>query len=367
MTVQTQDANVMPAAVQADIPPRAVTWVRIWLLALAVAVVAMVMVGGATRLTDSGLSITEWKPVTGAIPPLSEAHWLEEFEKYRQIPEYQQINKGMSLSEFKSIYWWEWGHRFLGRLVGVLFLVPFVIFLLRGWLTRRMVALTFGAFVLGGIQGAIGWWMVSSGLSVRTDVSQYRLAAHLGMAVLIFGYLLWLSLQVAPSRLPVAEYGSVSWLGKWLAPIIFLQILLGALVAGLDAGLTYPTWPLMDGRFVPNGLGTMSPFWLNFFENVTTVQFNHRMFAYLVTALMVAYAVICWRNAENAETRNRASLMLAVTFVQVLLGISALLYGVPLDIALAHQLVAIILFGIAVVHADALHKARQWQPAPSQS
>ncbi|MEZ5877089.1 MAG: COX15/CtaA family protein [Tepidamorphaceae bacterium] len=353
MSAQPQDIATTSGQAAAR-PAHADRAVRVWLLALAIAVVAMVMVGGATRLTDSGLSITEWKPVTGALPPLSEADWHAEFEKYRQIPEYHLVNKGMTLEEFKQIYWWEWGHRLLGRFVGVLFIVPFLFFLARGWLTRRMLWLTFGAFVLGGMQGAIGWWMVASGLVERTDVSQYRLAAHLGMAVLIFAYLVWLSRQVGEKAHADTEPARIAVLGKLIAPVIFLQILLGALVAGLDAGLAYPTWPLMDGKLVPDGLGQLSPWWLNAFENITAVQFNHRMFAYLVTALIACHALDAWRNAANEGTRKRAGLMLAVTVVQVVLGISALVLGVPIHVALAHQLVAIILFGIAVVHADAL-------------
>ncbi|MCB1480711.1 MAG: COX15/CtaA family protein [Rhodobiaceae bacterium] len=365
MSLRAQDIRAASGPGAATRPAYADRAVRIWLLALAIAVVAMVMVGGATRLTDSGLSITEWKPVTGALPPLSEADWLAEFEKYQQIPEYRQINKGMTLDAFKSIYWWEWGHRLLGRFVGVLFIVPFVFFLARGWLTRRMMWLTFGAFLLGGMQGAVGWWMVASGLVERTDVSQYRLAAHLGMAVLIFAYLVWLSLQVGERPAGQAETWRISFVGRLVAPSVFLQILLGALVAGLDAGLAYPTWPLMDGKLVPDGLGKLSPWWLNAFENITTVQFDHRMFAYCVTALIAFHAFDAMRNAVNGRTKRRAGLMLAVTLVQVILGISALLFGVPIHVALAHQVVAIILFGIAVVHADAL--GRKSVPLMAQS
>ena len=328
--------------------------VRIWLLALAVAVVAMVAVGGATRLTDSGLSITEWKPVTGAIPPLSEAHWLEEFAKYQQIPEYEQINKGMSLEAFKEIYWWEWGHRFLGRLVGVLFVVPFVYFLLRGRLSPRMVWLTLGAFALGGLQGAVGWWMVTSGLSVRTDVSQYRLAAHLGVAVVIFAYLVWLSEQ-AMSRPPgQAEVRRIRATGLLLPIAIFLQIILGAFVAGMDAGLAYPTWPLMDGHIVPGGISALTPWWLNAFENVAAVQFNHRMVGYAVFGLVVLHALDLACNGRGSKAQARAHLLALIALAQVGLGISAILYGVPLLVALAHQVVAIGLFGVAVFHADAL-------------
>lgn len=347
-------AGMAATAMQPYETMRARGAVRVWLLALAVAVVAMVVVGGATRLTDSGLSITEWRPVTGILPPLSEAHWQAEMEKYRQIPEYQQINKGMSLDAFKVIYWWEWGHRFLGRLVGFLFLVPFVVFIWRGWLSRSMIWLSLGAFALGGLQGAIGWWMVSSGLSVRTDVSQYRLATHLGLAALIFAYLVWLSQRVAGTPGQASPTRRISVIAVVLVPVIFLQIVLGAFVAGLDAGLAYPTWPLMDGRIVPGGLGMMSPWWLNPFENITMVQFNHRMFGYVTLAVLAFHAWDVWRNAGDGAMRLRANLMLIIALGQAVLGISAIIHGVPIMVALAHQVVAIVLLGIAVVHAHAL-------------
>ncbi len=344
--------DMTPAMGRADLGAAGDRAVRIWLLALALAVVAMVVVGGATRLTDSGLSITEWRPVTGIIPPLTEAMWLAEMDKYRQIPEYQQINKGMSLAAFKVIYWWEWGHRFLGRLVGFLFLVPFVWFVVRGRLSGRMIALTLVAFALGGLQGFIGWWMVTSGLSVRTDVSQYRLATHLGLAVVIFLYLLWLSQRVAPAASPPTQNRRIRLTALALVPLLFVQIVLGAFVAGLDAGLAYPTWPLMDGRVVPGGLGTLQPWWLNPFENITAVQFNHRMAGYLVALVVVLHALDVWRNGQGDAARKRVMALVAVTAVQVALGITAILYAVPLWIALAHQVVAIVLIGKALIHAD---------------
>ena len=259
--------------------------VRLWLLAMAALVFAMVIVGGATRLTDSGLSITEWLPILGAIPPLNDADWLEAFAKYKQIPEYQLVNKGMSLDEFKFIYWWEWAHRFLGRFIGVAFFIPLVLFWLSDrlprWTKPHLVAL----FVLGGLQGALGWYMVSSGLVDRVDVSQYRLAAHLSLAVAIFAYLLWLALQLGRARAHAVDVSaSAAFL---VAAVTFAQIVLGAFVAGLDAGHGYNTWPLMEGSLVPPGLFSMSPGWVNLFENAMTVQFIHRSFAYAVVAMVV--------------------------------------------------------------------------------
>ena len=259
-------------------PPHRV--VQIWLYAVCATILLMVIVGGATRLTDSGLSITEWKPIHGAIPPLGAAQWAVEFDKYRQIPEYRHINRGMSLDEFKTIYWWEWGHRQLGRFIGLFYAIPLAIFWLTGALDRRLKWLLGIGLLLGGVQGFIGWWMVSSGLVDRVDVSQYRLAVHLGLALAILAYLFTIARSLYPlDRERPFVPRAVSNLSVVTVGLIFTQILLGALVAGLDAGLTYNTWPLMDGKWIPNGLATLSPAWLNFFENITMVQFQHRAMA----------------------------------------------------------------------------------------
>ena len=226
---------------------------RIWLGAIAALIVAMILVGGATRLTDSGLSITEWQPIMGAVPPLSEADWSQAFETYKKIPEYTEINHGMTLEEFKTIYWWEWAHRFLGRLIGAAFFVPFVVFWLAGYIPRPLLPRLAGLFVLGGLQGAVGWYMVKSGLVDRTDVSQYRLAAHFGVALLILGYTLWLVFGLGdeprPRRRARAARGGQD--RRLILALIFLQLLAGALVAGLDAGMGFNTWPLINGAFVP--------------------------------------------------------------------------------------------------------------------
>ncbi|WP_342642393.1 COX15/CtaA family protein [Rhodoligotrophos ferricapiens] len=325
-------------------------FVRVWLITVALLVLAIVTVGGATRLTDSGLSITEWQPLLGAIPPLSHADWLEAFAKYQQIPQYQLINKGMSLEEFQFIYWWEWAHRFFGRIIGVVFLVPFLFFWLTGRIERAMVPRLAAIFVLGGLQGALGWYMVASGLSERTSVSQYRLAAHLGLAVLIFGVIWWTALRLgdtARGRLAKqrGQHGA-----KWLVALIFLQVLLGGLVAGLDAGMGYNTWPLMEGAFIPEGLLHMSPWWLNAFENAMTVQFNHRMLAYVITLVAIIHAIAVWRSPDNPRAAGSAATLVGLIVLQAFGGIMTLLHQVPLWLGLVHQAGAVVLFGAAIWH-----------------
>lgn len=322
--------------------------VRTWLLVVAGLVVAMVVVGGATRLTHSGLSITEWKPILGTIPPLSDADWQDAFSKYQQIPEYKMINRGMSLAEFKALYWWEWSHRLLGRLIGVVFLVPFVIFWWRGWLAPGLALRLGGVFALGGLQGVAGWYMVASGLAERTDVSQYRLALHLGLAVLILAAILWLVLRLGRPAADWARTGWAVWSGGFLLGLVVLQIILGAFVAGLDAGLSHNTWPLMDGRLFPDGLFAMSPLWLNAFENVATVQFNHRMVAYGVALFAGLVALAHWRIGSAAA--GSARMLLAMVLGQVALGVWTLLAAVPIGLGLAHQLLAMAVLAAAVYH-----------------
>jgi cytochrome c oxidase assembly protein subunit 15 len=328
--------------------------VRVWLYVVAALVFLMVSIGGATRLTGSGLSITEWQPIMGAVPPLTEADWQQAFAKYREIPQYQHVNRGMSLEAFKFIYWWEWTHRFLGRLIGVVFLVPFLYFLATGQIPRAMSGRLAGIFALGALQGALGWYMVSSGLATRIDVSQYRLALHLGLAILIFGALLWVALSLGPTT----ERHAAGWspqartAGAILA-LMFLQILLGGLVAGLKAGAGYNTWPLMDGQLIPDGLGVMQPWYLNLFENAMTVQFNHRMVAYVLTAAVIWHA---WSLREEAAGATSAKVLAAAVVAQAALGIWTLLAQVPLALGLAHQAGAAAVFGVAVWH---LHVLRQ--------
>ncbi|PKQ06328.1 MAG: heme A synthase [Alphaproteobacteria bacterium HGW-Alphaproteobacteria-11] len=331
------------AAERSDADHRAIA---IWLAAVAALVFIMVVVGGLTRLTESGLSITEWKPVTGALPPMSEEHWQAEFDLYRQIPQYQLINKGMSLSEFKTIYWWEWSHRFLGRLIGLAFFVPFVWFLIRGRIERALLPRLIGLFVLGGMQGVLGWWMVMSGLVERTEVSQYRLAAHLGLATLIYMALVWTVLDLKRGKATRALDG-IAKAALALAVFVFLQTILGAFVAGLRAGAVYNTWPLMDGAWLPDGLMRMSPLWHNFFENHLTVQFQHRIAAYL---LLLA-ALWHWFAARKTAAANGAGLLLLAIVMQALLGIWTVLWAVPIPLGAAHQAGALIVLTVALWHA----------------
>jgi cytochrome c oxidase assembly protein subunit 15 len=323
--------------------------IRFWLMTLFALVALMILVGGLTRLTDSGLSITEWKPVTGAMPPMSEAAWQSEFDKYREIPEYKLQNQGMSLAEFQFIYWWEWGHRQLGRVVGLVWAIGFFGFLLTrniptGWTGRLL-----GIGVLGGIQGAVGWWMVSSGLTgTMLDVASYRLATHLGLAFVILGFIAWFVFELKCEQRQLMQCRrhreiKLYTLTTWLTALAFVQILLGALVAGIDAGRTYTDWPLMSGSFIPPYPLDLDPVWRNFFENAGLVQFMHRMAGY---ALLV-FGLILWRTARrssNSGTRGAFTVVLAMMTLQMLLGIFTVLYGAPLEIAIIHQLGAVALW-----------------------
>ena len=330
--------------------------VALWLAGVAGLVAIMVVVGGLTRLTESGLSITEWAPVTGTVPPLSADDWQAEFEKYRQIPQYQLVNRGMSLDEFKVIYWWEWAHRFLGRLIGVAFFVPFAIFLATGRLRGRLAWTCAGLFVLGGLQGALGWYMVASGLTERVSVSQYRLAAHLGLAFAIFAALIWVALDIVRRGAGRMAPGWIAWTGG-LAALVYLQIVLGAFVAGLDAGFIYNTWPLMDGALIPDDLYAASR---AAFEDHLTVQFNHRMAAYLLAALSVLY---CWRTVSGGAPRHlrKAAMWFATAvFAQILIGIWTLVAVVPIWLGGVHQAGALVVLAAAIYQ---LHVAARGQTA----
>ncbi len=312
--------------------PTAARRIALWLLIMCGLVAAMVIVGGATRLTDSGLSITEWRPVTGAVPPLSEAAWLEEFEKYKTIPEYEEVNYGMSLDQFKAIYWWEWGHRFLGRLIGFAFLFPLVFFIATKQTTRPLALKLFGLLILGGMQGALGWWMVSSGLADRVDVSQYRLAAHLALAVIVFACMFWLALDLWPAE-KTKGTRALFPAAALLAAGVFVQMMLGAFVAGLRAGRTFNTWPLMDGKIFPDGYFTDAPGMNDLFETMAAVQFNHRIGAYLVGA----GAVWFYLAARKTSAEPRARLVLAAVGLQIVLGVWTLLAATPISLGLLHQ------------------------------
>lgn len=334
--------------------------VELWLWVVAGLVFAMVVVGGATRLTGSGLSITEWQPILGAIPPLNEGDWLAAFEKYKQIPQYAIINKGMTLADFKFIYGWEWSHRLLGRLVGVAYALPLLAF----WLTGRLRPGTAGMFLsvlaLGGLQGFIGWYMVKSGLADRVSVSQYRLALHLTVAFAIMGLLVWLAREEAETRQtitgPPASKGTRRR-AAFLAALIGFQVMLGALVAGLKAGLVYNTWPDMNGRLIPDGLWPLSPWYLNLFETIETVQFDHRVAAYGIGLLALVHVLRkASRPVDQRVRRSRLVLALAV-LAQMVLGIVTLLYGLPLWLGLAHQAGAALLLIAAVWHLHASWRA----------
>ena len=311
--------------------------VRLWLYLIAFLVFCMVIVGGATRLTDSGLSITEWRPLLGAIPPLNEADWLAAFEKYKLIPEYQIQNKGMELGDFKFIYWWEWVHRFLGRFIGVAFAVPLIYFTVKSKIELKLWPRLIALFVLGGAQGALGWYMVFSGLMDRVDVSQYRLAAHLTLAALIFVATLWVAKGVG--RLRHYPSSSDDWFAVFIIALILLQIAAGGFVAGLDAGQGYSTWPKMDGQWIPSGLLEMVPIWQNFFENAMAVQFDHRLLAYFILLSTLIHA---WRSFTLP-----AMILAYAVFTQACLGILTLLLHVQLAVALVHQAGAMIVLAAA--------------------
>ena len=350
-----QDLGTMPA--------RHVRALRLWLGFIAFLIVVMILVGGATRLTDSGLSITEWQPIVGAIPPLSDADWQEAFDAYKKIPEYTQVNKGMSLEAFKTIYWWEWVHRFLGRFIGIAFFVPFVCFWIAGYIPRALLPKLIGLFVLGGLQGGLGWYMVKSGLVDRVDVSQYRLAAHFGLAMLILGYTLWLLLGLGERRRTMVRAPAVvAWL---VLLLIFVQLLAGALVAGIDGGMGFNTWPLMNGALIPSGLAEASPWYLNLFENPLTVQFDHRMLGYVVVVATILQAIWLARRGPQALVGSAATLaVLAV--LQTTLGVWTLLLAVPIILGLAHQAGAILVFAAALYHVWlASHAPEKAQTAAS--
>ena len=349
-----------PAPVTADKEDRARRQIGAWLLAVAVLIVAMIMLGGLTRLTQSGLSITEWKPVTGVVPPLSEAAWAAEFAKYKEIPEYRYVHSAFGLADFQRIYWWEWSHRLLGRLIGFVFLLPFLHFLAARKIPKSLVPRLAVLFVLGGLQGALGWFMVRSGLSVRTDVSQYRLAAHLAAAFVIYGAVLWTAFDLLrPEAMRTAAPGRARSYALTLIGLVGLQIIAGAFVAGLDAGLIYNSWPLMNGSIVPHEAWALSPWYLNPFENPAMAQAVHRFIAYAVLALSVFLVFDARRRfGKGAPAYRSAHIVAGLIGVQVLLGITTLLLVVPLPLAALHQLTAALVFAAALFHAHGLFQAR---------
>ncbi|KMO39962.1 heme A synthase [Methylobacterium variabile] len=361
----TSTISIAPQAAPAAAAPRSRRAVRTWLFVMAAMVVAMVAVGGATRLTGSGLSITEWKPVTGAIPPLSGQAWAEEFAKYQATPQYRLLNQGMSLSDFQFIYFWEWGHRLLGRLLGLAFFLPLLFFWWRGQLDRRLSLSLLGLGLLGGLQGAVGWIMVASGLQPgMTAVAPLKLALHLTLASAIYAGLVWLASGLDAKRDEVVP-ARLSRTALALMALVLVQIALGGLVAGSKAGLTYNTWPLMDGGFAPGGLFAVTPWIENFVDNVALVQFNHRLTAYALLALAAFHAFDARRTAPGTGAARRATALVGLVAAQAVLGIVTLLLVVPLWAGLAHQLAAMLVLGMASAHAR-LSLARLCRaPAPA--
>jgi len=328
--------------------------VRRWLFVIAGLIAAMVVVGGATRLTESGLSITEWRPISGVLPPLSQDDWRDAFEKYKQIPQYAQKFPDMDLAGFQTIYLWEWAHRLLGRLIGLAFVLPLAFFWLKGFVTGALRGKLLFILALGALQGFVGWWMVSSGLSERTDVAQERLAIHLLLACFTLAACLWTAEGLRPNfRDPMGrDARGFRFEAGLLLALVFLQVGLGALVAGTRAGLTYNSWPLMDGRFFPpaEALLSLKPLWANFLDNGLTVQFQHRMAAYLALLLGLFHAFHISRERLARRAVRRALALALLILAQAGLGVTVLVLAVPLPAALAHQALAVGVLALATMH-----------------
>ncbi|MGH6813475.1 MAG: COX15/CtaA family protein [Methylocella sp.] len=335
--------------------------VAIWLWSLAALVFLMVIVGGATRLTESGLSITEWKPLTGVIPPLSQADWLAEFENYKKIPQYAQLFPDMELSGFKFIFFFEWSHRLLGRLIGAAMVLPLIFFWAKGLLPPSFKPKLLFVLALGAMQGGVGWWMVKSGLTERVEVAQERLAIHLLLASVTFAVLVWLaaSLKRSVAQIPERRLPGLRWFAGGMVLLVLLQIGAGGLVAGLRAGHAFNTWPLIDGYFWPplDKLTLLAPLWRNFLDNILLVQFQHRMLAYALLALALAQAIYASRVTTGSRAVRRAWAVAGLVAMQALLGIATLVLVVPLWAGLLHQALAMIVLGMAVAHAQALSRA----------
>ena len=334
--------------------------IGIWLLICCLAIYGMVVLGGVTRLTGSGLSMVDWRPVTGILPPLSHEQWEETFAAYQQSPEFRKVNRDMNLDGFKGIFWLEYLHRVLGRLIGVIFLVPLLYFIARRRISKPLVPKLVAIFVLGGLQGLMGWYMVKSGLVQDPHVSQYRLTAHLGLAFVIYAYIFWLALDLlAPITRSSQEDNARGFrrLAWTVSGLVFVTALSGGFVAGLKAGLAYNTFPLMAGRLIPEGLGTLEPAWKNLFENVTTVQFDHRLLATLLFFLIPALWLLGRKTALSRSARVGLHLLLLALFIQIALGISTLLLSVPIPLAAAHQGGALALFTLALYVSHQMRQA----------
>lgn len=333
--------------------------IAIWLLVVCALVFAMVVLGGVTRLTRSGLSIVEWQPLIGAIPPLTEAQWLVLFEKYKLTPEYQKVNVGMDLAGFQGIFWLEYFHRLLGRLIGLAFALPFIYFLVRGKIERALAPKLWLLFALGAAQGLLGWLMVASGLVDEPRVSPYRLTAHLGLAILIYAAALWIALGLlSPKPESPGTAAALRGHGFGVTVLIAITILAGGFVAGTRAGFAFNDWPLMHGRWIPEGLYAMQPLWADIFENVATVQFHHRLLAYLLCLAIPAWWWLARRQPLVSRTRRLFHLLLAALVIQVTLGITTLLYVTPVSLAAAHQAGALVLLTLALLLNHALRTGK---------
>ncbi len=325
--------------------------VATWLFIVAAVIFFMIILGGATRLTHSGLSMVDWKPIMGVIPPLNEIQWMQAFKHYQEFPEYQKLNIGMSLDEFKSIFYFEYSHRVLGRLIGLIFLIPFLFFWFAGRIRRKMLPQMITMFILGGLQGVLGWYMVKSGLVNDPQVSQYRLTAHLIAAVMIFSYILWVAfglLQQGRELVNTAQGRTLYRYSLALTGLVVFMISTGGFVAGTKAGYAYNTFPLMEGKFIPDGMYTLVPFWLNWFENITTIQFNHRMTAYLLLVIVPVFSFALRRLAITRKSSQAAHFLLAMLVIQVTLGVTTLIFNMPVPVAVAHQGGAMILLSIMI-------------------
>ncbi len=342
--------------------------IAIWLLICCVFVFAMIVVGGVTRLTDSGLSIVEWQPLVGTIPPITQDDWDELLEKYRSSPQHEQVNKGMNVDEFKTIFWWEYFHRLLGRLIGLVFFIPFVYFLVKKKIDKPLGYKLIGIFILGGLQGFMGWYMVMSGLVDNPRVSQYRLTAHLGLAFIILSTMFWVALGLLSSSTTttpsnnktVDDINGLRHLAYGLSLLIFVMVLSGGFVAGIQAGLAYNTFPLMNGHIIPPDLFVLEPWYRNFFENITTVQFDHRLIAWIIalTIPLFWFKAIFTSNLPGT-TRIACHLFLLMTVIQISLGIATLLHVVPIHLAAAHQGGAVLLFTTSLWVSHCLREDRQ--------
>lgn len=331
----------------------------IWLLVVCALIFTMVVLGGVTRLTRSGLSMVEWSPIMGVVPPIGDEAWQQTFEKYKQFPEYQKINKGMNLDEFKSIFWFEYSHRLLGRTIGLAFLLPFLYFLFKGYIRKPLIPKLVIMFVLGGLQGLLGWYMVKSGLVDKPHVSQYRLTAHLIAALMIYGFIFWVALDLLLGKNSLSQTSSVKRLrilGLSTTVLVTIMVISGGFVAGTKAGFVFNTFPLMAGQWLPPGGMALSPWYMNLFENMATIQFNHRLIAMMIFMLVPFYWWLSRGVSLDAATRHGFNALLAMMLVQVTLGISTLLLVVPVWLGATHQAGALLLFAITLFLNHRLRK-----------